>query len=964
MPGEIEKTRKINETVYRTDTALKGTNTTLFREMFFADKEQAIDGIGPEERLFDAKATKSLTDIITTRIRNYTEDDLTPAQLQEKRRDMLDAMFDFEVLHFEKSGFERMQEKEKITQKREEKKRQLDIPETLFSSSREQKLRVLKSLKLDEYTKKNLMSEEKSLEEILHTHVTKEEQQKAAKDGKNFLKVFRNAKAAFNNNPLLTAEEKAQRLYRLAKPYEMAVAMYKEEYFTTLEPSSRHQEIENLLDRITRFYDLYAGNGDQQAKLELLREMEITDIQQDRQEMLEDIRYRTHEIDRSKADEPDDSLDANLSDEQIAGIEAVDRYIIEHAETSGGNLAFVDRILKLPLRDRLLMYGLIENRREGTPSAADIAYTQIGYVPNPMIFASRMSKFPDSLWAGSKRQRFMSFITNMRWEKLESAIEYLGHADVKAVRDSFAKLSGVKTSEVVDSMETAEKTLEEPDDALFVLTDIETKRNQQLLNTINALEKCKSAMMEADKSIFHKDSKRAEAKKLSEAAKLEIEKLENLDKDLFDTVKGIREAAEGEGEGDDPQQDSNAEETIGNEIKTKPAGDSKVKKIAGTAIFAGSQSTMLLSKTDKVVSIFNGGNAPASLGIASGAFLSMSGVIGFIGGLMGAAKVITAVHDNGSSMARLDIVNMISKSTRSLGASAWGVVAGGYQIGLASAGIVAAHKAAKGALEVAQTMKDNIDIAASAVSYATVAVNGIKMGVDVVDAAIQTKRAIHHGVAAYRVHELKKNDVLRGDDATYADNILKIDRRNKIRAAVETANSFVVSGAGIVATLLGGPIGAVAYAGASVLDAVIMKAYQKTSRMLELSAMVDEFLQLDKMTENSIPNYSKLSKEEKANAKKRIREEMMAELGYVSNAAFSKHIAKNYAQFIYSKLFFVDDDFKKPLLKENDDDHTLTNISMACYQMVKSLGLRVVFPKNAGDERYPTPQMIAAKLLG
>jgi len=962
MAGEIERTRKVTNTVFRTDTSLKGTGTTLFREMFYADSDHAIDGIGPEERLFDTKDVKSLNDIMTTRVHDYIQDGLTQEELKDKRREMLDDMLGFEVLHFQKSGYERMREKEDIKQARKNKADRLHIPETLFSSSREQKLRVLKSLKLDEFTKKNLMSEEKSLEEILHTHVTKEEQQKAAKEGKRFLKTFRNAKAAMNNNPLLNAEEKMQRLYRLAKPYETAIVMYKEEYFSTLEPSNRHQEIETLLDRITRFYDLFSGNGDQQMKEQLMNEMEITDTWQDRRNMLDDIRYRTHEIDRSRAAETDDSLDDNLSDEQIAGIEAVDRYIIEHSETSGGSMAFVDRILKLPLRDRLLMYGLIENRREGTPSAADIACTQIGYVPNPMIFASRMSGFPDSLWAGSRRMRFMSHITNIRWEKLEAAIEYLGQADVKAVRDSFARLSGVKTSEVADSMDMAEKSLEEPDDALYVLTDIEAKRNQQLLTTINALEKCKTAMMEAEKSIFHKGSKRAEADKLSDAAKTEIEKLEMLDKDLFETISGIRVTATGQDVDAGP--DSNAVNELTEDIKTKPAGESKAKKIAGASIFVGSQSTMLLSKTDKMVSIFNGGNAPASVGITSGALLSMSGVIGFIGGLMGAAKLISAVHDNGSSMARADIMNSFTKAARTLGASAWGMTAGGIQIGLASAGVIAAHKAAQGALETAQTMKDNIGIAGNAVSYATVAVNAIKMGVDAVDAAVQTKRAIHHGVAAYRVHNLKKNNELRGNDAAYADNILKIDRRNKVKAAVETVNSFVVSGAGIVATLLGGPIGAVAYAGGSVLDAVVMKVFQKTARMINLSAMADEFLRLDEMVSNSIPDYSKLSKDEQKNARKRVREEMMAELGYVSNEAFSKHIAKNYAQFIYTRLFFKGDDFSVPLLKKDDKEKKLTGISLACYQMVKSLGLRVVYPEDASGERYPTPQMIVAKLAG
>jgi hypothetical protein len=108
--------------------------------------------------------------------------------------------------------------------------------------------------------------------------VEKDQQAKAAKEGKRFLKTFRKAKEELNNNPLLTGRERVERLVRLAKPYEACVAMYKEEYFVTLDNTSRERDIEELLDRITKFYDLFVGGDFQEIDLErenLIHEMGI-----------------------------------------------------------------------------------------------------------------------------------------------------------------------------------------------------------------------------------------------------------------------------------------------------------------------------------------------------------------------------------------------------------------------------------------------------------------------------------------------------------------------------------------------------------------------------------------------------------------------------------------------------------------------------------------------------------------
>ncbi|MBR3539117.1 MAG: hypothetical protein IKN79_08595 [Eubacterium sp.] len=966
MAGEIEITKnRENVTVYQSDTALKGTFTTLRDEMAFTDGKRLKDGVLPEERLFDRKSAFSLSDIFCTHTQMYKDPSLSATELNQKRRDMLSEIFGFEILRYKNSPEEMQRIKDEAKENRVTRARELDVPKSLYTTSNEQKLRVLKSPKMDEITRKNVITEEKSMDEIIRTYVTKEEQIKAAKEGKNFLKIFRNAKEEMNNNPLLTAEEKANRLYRLAKPYETAIVMYKEEYFSTLDTSNRQREIEELLDRITTFYNVYSGNGTAQEKAEIQRRMEITEIPDNKKALLTNIRKRTHEIDRSEEKTRDNTQDESLNAEQIAGIEAVDRYIIEQSNTSGENRAFVDQILRLPMRDRLIIYGLIENKREATPSAVDIAYTQIGYVPNPTIFASRMSWVPNFLWKGNKRKGVARMLTNMRWEKLEAAMEFLGQEPVQEVRNAFASLSESVDKKAIDTREEAEN-LEDSSDPMALLTDIEVKRDQQLLKTIKALEECRDAMVEAENSVFRKKSKAEKATELQTAAKAEIEALESIDRALYDTMNSVRESVEGREVNDEPQLEEEMEGKLDKTIRKGPPGESAAQQILKKSIFVGSQSSLILAKLDKMVTLHTGEAASPLVSAASGAFTSVTGVIGLIGGCLGAVSLIGKLKKKGANFAKTDIANMITKSTRSLGASAWGIAAGGYQIGLVIAGNQAAKQLAKGAVETAKAMKDNIGIATDAVTYATIAVSGIKAAIDVGDAVVQAKHLTHHIVASYRVHELKNmNNALKGDDAAYAKNILKIDRRNKRGEALETLNSFCVNSGLIAATLVGGPLASVAYAGAAVFDAVAMKAFMKVKKMIDLSSMVDEFLQVDDMTKQAFPEYSKLDILKKSRAKSRIRQEMMAELGYTTTAAFSKHIAKNYAEFIYKKLFFVNDDPQRPLVNKNNKDHTLTNISMACYQMVKSLGLRVKFPENKDDDdRYPTPDMIAAKLLG
>lgn len=999
---------KKNAAVFDTNTALSREGATLSQEIF----SRVNEGEASERARFLSKEdARSLTDIISVQMSQYEEKDLPADELAKKKQDMMDAFLEFEVIQYEETDAKRAERRRETVLARENKAKSFrePVPATLFTSSKEQKKRVLKSMKMDRLIKDSLIKEETSLEEIIQGHVTEEKRREAAKEGKKFLGIFRDAKEAFNENPLLSREERARRLFRMAKPFESAIVMYKEEYFTTLTESNRQKEIETLLDRITRFYDLFSDTSDdsleavtkREALLEemgILRNSSFYDTEEteddvviitEKEDTLERLNKRTHEIDMAEERDYKAYLDDNLTEEQIAGVESVDRFLIANMHTSGGNEAYMDKLLRLPMRDRLMIYGLVEKGREAAPSAQDVAFTQIAYTPSVLSFANAVSRIPGFLWKGNKRQTVARALTNIRWEKIEAALEHLNEPEVQEIKTTFSRLQGVEDSGLSYTEEKAQEIMgdnaditeedgkiallkEEEKKAIELslkLTDRESKRNAQLVKVIDVLEKSRDAMEIADKAIINKKTKRAAADELNNKAKEEIEKLENADRELLSAIHEVQKMAEVNEDLLYIHPSLATDEELDQEIKPGEKKEPLAKKAVSGGILVGSQISLLLSKVDKMVIIQSGEeSAPLSASLTSGSFATVTGALGLLGGLMGTLKLISSIKKNGGALAWTDMGNSILKNGKDLLGASWGVAAGGLQIHLAKMGEVAAKLKAVNDLAGAQAVKDAIDLGSDAVKFTTVAVNGVKICVDLVDTGVQIKHAVHHGVASWRVHKLKKNGTLTGDEAAYADNILRIDRRNKEREAVQTANSILVNGAGIVATLLGGPLGAVLYAGASITDKLLMMGLMKGWKKVDMNRMIDEFLQLDKTAATVIPGYRKLkfwNVQKKKKIKAYLRSQMAAELGYVTDKGLSRHIISNYANFIYRKLFFVDDDMTKPLTQKNDKDKTLTPVSYASYQMVKSLGLRVTFPKDENDEnRQPTPELIAAKLGG
>lgn len=990
---------------FETDGGKLSTKGSLINEMYRAKDEHSS--------VFSAIQGESIRDFLS-----QTQEHLSGKALSD---DAMRDFSEFEILELDEG--DTIEEQKRLSRRQRDWKGTVyNLKPSLYSASEAQRDRILKTMKLDDVTRMNIEKEKLSLEEVLHTYQTKKERVKLAKKGKDFFNTFMHMRKELDKNPFLTAEDKAKRLYHLAKPYEKAIVMYREEYFENLEETNRKEDIEELLDRLSRLYDLYSGeeNENRAEKDRLLNDMKLKGSERD---LKKELITHAREVDNSEAIEKSSDADKTLSAEQIEGIYKIDQYVVSELNKGKSNTAFIDKLLSLPLRSRLLVYGAIEmGRLNGTLTPAHVALTQISYIPNKTAFANKMSRLPGFMWAGSKRKKLAKKLNSFHEERLEEAMALLDIKDVVSTMEAFShiRMENEDTFDILNSaealqeqqvkqrkqaqqnqqelqeqqeqheqqeqqnqQEAQEQPLEDQNLTAMstALTAKEADRNKKLMDAIKALEECRSAMEEADNAVFKKESKSAIADEKSKKAKDLFDEMLEADRELASLKIDIHLRI-GIAAGDEDFEWLEKSAVIGDKqrdeadhLDTSQLDNSKLKAVRATtgqkimkgaagASVAASQATLLASKVDKVYCFHTGAEkAPANFGISAGAFTSLTGVVGLMGALIGTVKLMSTVIKNGDDLSLSTVTNATLQNARGVYGSAWAIGAGGFQIGLSVMGAKATAMAAAGDA-AAESLAATLKTAGNALGYATAAVSGAKMAVDAVDGVVQAKDWINHGIAWYRVKNLKKQGTLTGREADYADNILSIDRRNKTTAALKTVDSICFNGAGIAVALCAGPFGAFAYAGASVLNTVAVKVIEHYKKKEDHRKLVDEFFGLDDLMKEMVPNREELSQKENDRLRELMRNEMAAELGFNNIESMTRHVISNYSMFIYDKLFYKDGDKEQPYLKQDEENDRLSETSRAFLKMVRMLGLKVRFPEQKGDDAHPTLQMIAQKLMG
>jgi len=941
------------------------------------------------------------------------EEELEKAKKEKKEKtDAYSDLMDMEVLIMKPAVMENRTENE---EEHAAQIRPMMENHVLSPRARIERDRVVRSLKIDSITRDAILRSNKSLKEVLNTYTVKEQRDETAKKGREFLMTFRDLKGKLIDDPFLSALAKAKRLYRIAKPFSPVIAEYKELYISELGDNARTDEIDLLLYRFTVLMDFFESDNSKMDTEEFFVYMGLKGNEEESKTayqkrfgdeedeiVLQNIRETAFRIDK-KEEKPREQLkDDDLSTEQLRGIYDVDRFLISNYDESGGNPAFLDKILSLPARERLIMYFLIQNDHLESPNAVDITISQLGYIPNVEIF---MDKIQTGHFKGKRRalssisKRFRPGIS---WEKVEAAMEIIEDNDIAETVRSLASFS--RKSKVADERMEAFREAEDKDDIKDddlkeiarkekELLRLEAKRNGALTDFLKSLVECRYAITERDSAWVHKKVKRKKADDTAKEAAFRLNELKRADFELSESLYSIRQMALPP---DVPELIN--DEDSGNIIEKAASNYAKgfKKKDQETGKFIFNQTLSLFSKADKIPAMWGAGKDDTSfaavvglsdLNLIAGGFATLQSVMGAIAGITG---IVNLIRHMNSGVGKTDMLSDVAKLGSTALSTAWAPVSGIANM------LLAVPKELKNAGVASESLKTVTNIGTKAVSAGGAAVAAVKLGVDAVEYGVEVKHIYHLTKADHKFSKLMKNGELKGDDAAYADNILKLKTRyeaqqytNKGVNIIMDAGSLGVSLCALFA-LPAAPIIAVAWAAVSVGVAVGTKIINYGVDKYRKKAATDDYLQLDRtMGDIFGEKLNEMDKDELSSSKKILKEHMAAELGFTSYESLYKHMMKNYAAFIYNNLFYENGDKEKPIIKkdkkakkketlydydekteqlipvseEEEAEEVNTNeLSKACYDLVKSLGLKVRYPKKAGDPGKPNISQIAAKL--
>ncbi|MBO6214143.1 MAG: hypothetical protein J6N76_01250, partial [Lachnospiraceae bacterium] len=541
---------------------------------------------------------------------------------------------------------------------------------TLTAQAQLERNRIIKLLRIDEVTKERLLKEDKDVKEILNGYTTKEEKDRIAKSGKEFLLTFRDMKSKLMKDPFLTTHEKALRLYRIAKPFAYEVTAYQKLYASELDDNARQQEIVELLDRFTDLLNLVESEDTlaDEDKEELYRRLGLIGNEEAESEhrkvfgenedpgVLEKIRKKALRIDKKEDKERDPMSEDHLDTKQVRGVYAIDRFLIKNVGKDECSPAFINKLLSLSVSERLLIYYMVQTDCLESPSAIDITFSQMKYVPDEGKLTKALTK--------KGFRRVFGGRPRVLWEKLEAGLEFVCNDDVTKTMKNMAAF-GSKRVTAFNAINTAEATPAEATTAGATITGaaaaddvsklqkleklennvikLERHRDEKIKDYLNYLYDCKKAIEERDSAVIHKKSKAAAANKKAEIAANAFNTLKKADLELTDAINACKGEITAYGEEELMLEDAKKAVTDQNDSNYAKGFKRKETK---NGMFVSAQAMALASRVDKIpttATLF--GSTPSviavDIGLAvSGGALTLQGCLGAISGVIGMIGLI------------------------------------------------------------------------------------------------------------------------------------------------------------------------------------------------------------------------------------------------------------------------------------------------------------------------------------
>ncbi len=693
---------------------------------------------------------------------------------------------------------------------------------TLSASAKLQRDRVIKNLETKDSLKEQLLKSNESLDYVVKTFVSEKEKKRVAKDTKEHLKHFWKFKEALSRDPLMSTKEKARALYNYAKNFASDIEIYKSLYLTEISKGKREVQIEEYIGRFEDLLNYYETGKENPQLLTVLglrtgsANAEI--FGQDSGDMLEKARKKARTIDKHnekykrtvELEEDEETAmrarkervkkhNRSVSKEQQAGLAAADDWLIGVASDSTKRLPFVNRIMKLSARERLFIYHVIETGHLEMPDITDMSISQTTYIPNVGKLKWKMYRVPFRLWEKTGNEGMVSH----HWEKLEAALALIGKDEVAKAIDLFANEAEERSELKEQSDQALINGIEDENlrKAAEEAMEARRKRDALLNDTIIAVEECVEALKARDSAWIHWKKKAAIAKEKSDKAIELLNELLFSDNELGERLSVLRYKSSYEEEDVKGELMDHGKYAAGQSLAFM-SKLSNVPKLFGEQIAKAGITAEVSGQTAMVGNVKMEGLLNA-VNITTGIFATTKGMMGLMAGLKGAKKTIDAVKTGD-----IDVTDAIFLSAQSL-----------YGIGAAATGVGLGVTSIAYATRVTNSMMtgytDAIKGMKAGVSKTSMALSGIGLVMNVADYTLQGVHLAHRAVAADRIKKLKKSGALKGDDAKYMDGIMKLDRRNKVKKAMDTTFSTVTN-AGTMGSLFLGPAGSLAWAGVSV----------------------------------------------------------------------------------------------------------------------------------------------------
>lgn len=109
-----------------------------------------------------------------------------------------------------------------------------------------------------------------------------------------------------------------------------------------------------------------------------------------------------------------DKVDISLTEEQHAGIQDIDRWLIRNCFKRKGPVSFINQILGMSERERLAMYYVLENKTRHSANMFDMISAQAQYIPN-------IDAFRDVMKATKAKVHRYVMGDQFYWDKLADA---------------------------------------------------------------------------------------------------------------------------------------------------------------------------------------------------------------------------------------------------------------------------------------------------------------------------------------------------------------------------------------------------------------------------------------------------------------------------------------------------------------------------------------------------------------